>query len=94
MMAWRQANGKSSEHEGLEFRFYGEKKLRRSKKETFPLVIYLHGRGGNVMKREEFPDHSSKSFSDEKNYADRPCFVLVPQAKEGGLLERRAGRGQ
>jgi predicted peptidase len=71
------------EHDGLDYRFYGSKKLRRSKSEKYPLVIYLHGRGGKVMGREEFPDHLSKTFSDDKNYRKRPCFILVPQAKEG-----------
>jgi len=76
------ATGKweSGKHEALEYRFYAERKLRRSKTKKFPLVIYLHGRGGNVMEREEYPDGSSRTFSDEQNYKRRPCFILVPQA--------------
>jgi len=81
----------TSKHDDLDFRFYGEKKLRRSKKEKFPLVIYLHGRGGDVMKREEFPDHAAKTFSDDKNYRDRPCFILVPQAKTGVMWHGAQG---
>jgi predicted peptidase len=73
-------NWEKSKHNDLEYRFYAEPKLRRSKTTQFPLVIYLHGRGGKVMEREDFPDHSSKTFSNPENYKKRPCFILVPQA--------------
>ena len=69
-----------SEGHGMPFRLFGERRLRRAKDEKFPLVIYLHGRGGNVMT----PDHPglAGNFSNDGNYRKRPCVILVPQCAQ------------
>lgn len=88
------ATGKweSGKHEQLDYRFYAERKLRRSKTKKYPLVIYLHGRGGQVMNNEAYPDGSSRTFSDDKNYRKRPCFILVPQAAGGQMWNGAQGK--
>ena len=66
-----------SEGHGLKYRFYAERKLRRAKDEGYPLVVYLHGKGGDVMTRPE--PGQANSFSKDSNYRKRPCFILAPQ---------------
>ena len=45
---WERAEG-----HGLKYRIFGARKLRRGKGPGYPLVVYLHGRGGDVMTPEE-----------------------------------------
>ncbi len=70
------------ENRDLKYRFYGGKRLRRSGESGHPLLIYLHGRGGDVM-TPDAPWDASR-FSAEENYRKRPCFILVPQCPPEG----------
>ncbi len=69
---WERAEG-----HGMQFRLFGESKLRRAKDKKFPLVVYLHGRGGNVMTPGQ--PGIARNFSADDNYRKRPCIILVPQ---------------
>ncbi len=69
---WERTEG----HE-LKYRLYGERKLRRAKGEGYPLVVYLHGKGQDVMSPGE--PWMANSFTKEDNYRRRPCFVIAPQ---------------
>ena len=66
-----------TEGHDLKYRIYGARKLRRSKGEGSPLVVYLHGMGGDVMTGAE--PWSANSFTKDRNYRKRPCFVIAPQ---------------
>ena len=66
-----------TEGHGLKYRIYGARKLRRGKGEGYPLVVYLHGRGGDVMIPGE--PRSASAFTADGNYRKRPCFVIAPQ---------------
>ena len=70
-----------TEGHGLKYRLYGARKLRGADEAGYPLVIYLHGRGGDVMTPEE--PGEARSFSAEDNYRKRPCFIIAPQCPEG-----------
>ena len=69
-----------TEGHGMKFRLFGERKLRRAKDEKFPLVIYLHGRGGNVMTPDQ--PGQARNFSNDDNYRKRPCVIMVPQCAD------------
>jgi len=77
-------NWERHESEGLKFRFYGERKLLRASPglsnapTSFPLVIYLHGKNGDVMTGAK--PWSADTFANSKNYRDRRCFIIAPQA--------------
>ena len=84
------------ESEGLKFRIFGERKLLNASAglndspTKFPLVIYLHGKSGDVMTSAK--PWSADTFADKKNYRDRPCFILAPQApKEDETWSGRNG---
>jgi len=66
-----------SEGHGLSYRIFGARKLRGPDETGFPLVIYLHGRGGDVMTPEE--PGEARTFSAEENYRKRECFIIAPQ---------------
>ena len=72
------------ESQRLKFRLYGERKLLRASPgltdapTSFPLVIYLHGKNGDVMTGAK--PWSADTFANSKNYRDRQCFILTPQA--------------
>ena len=66
-----------TEGHGLSYRIYGARKLRGADEKGCPLVIYLHGRGGDVMTPEQPGD--ARSFSGEDNYRKRPCIIIAPQ---------------
>lgn len=68
------------EGHGLSFRLYGERKLKKLTDEGYPLVVYLHGRGGDVMTPEQPGD--ARAFSTEESYRKRPCFILATQCPE------------
>lgn len=63
------------EDAGLKYRLFGERKLKGSK--LYPLVIFLHGRGGDVM-TPEVPGQA-RDFAKDANYKKRPCFIIAPQ---------------
>jgi predicted peptidase len=72
-----------SEGHGISYRIFGAKKLRGADETGHPLVIYLHGRGGDVMTPDQPWD--ARSFSDEDNQRKNPCIVIAPQCpKEQG----------
>ena len=78
--------GEWSRHQdhGLSFRLFARKALLTKPSPTkrgYPLVIYLHGKGGDVMT----PDTPGLVgiFAKKNNYKERPCFLLVPQCPEG-----------
>lgn len=66
-----------TEGHGLQYRFFGARKLRGADETGHPLVIYLHGRGGDVMTPEQ--PGEARTFSGEDNYRKRPCFIIAPQ---------------
>ena len=83
-----------TEGHGLKYRIYGARKLRRGKGEGYPLVVYLHGRGGDVMSPQE--PGGANAFTQDDNYRRRTCFVIAPQnpdqqgwtgAKADGVVE-------
>ncbi len=65
----------------LKYRFFGERKLKGAK--LYPLVVYLHGKGGDVM-TPEVPGQVS-GFADGANYHKRPCFIIAPQCPANGF---------
>jgi predicted peptidase len=69
---WERAEG-----HGLSYRIFGARKLRGPDEKGYPLVIYLHGRGGDVMTPEQPGD--ARSFSAEDNYRKRTCIIIAPQ---------------
>ena len=70
-----------TEGHGMSFRLFGDRKLRRGKDEKFPLVIYLHGRGGDVMTPDQ--PGQARNFSNDDNYRKRPCVIMAPQCPSG-----------
>jgi predicted peptidase len=69
-----------TEGHGLSYRIYGARKLRGADEKGCPLVIYLHGRGGDVMTPEQPGD--ARAFSAEDNYRKRSCIIIAPQCPE------------
>lgn len=69
---WERAEG-----HGLKYRIFGERKMKRSKDAGYPLVVWLHGRGGDVMTPEE--PWQANVFSSDENYRKRPCLIIAPQ---------------
>ena len=69
---WERAEG-----HGLKYRIFGARKLRKGKGPGYPLVVYLHGRGGDVMTPEE--PWGARAFTRDDNYRRRTCFVISPQ---------------
>ena len=76
------------EGHGLKYRIFGERKVRSSQKELYPLVIYLHGRGGDVMTPEE--PWNASTFSEKGNYREHPCLIIAPQAPSNGWNGEKA----
>ena len=70
------------EGHGLKYRIFGERKLRRSTDKLYPLVIYLHGRGNDVM--TPAAPWNASTFSEKDNQRKRPCLVIAPQAPSNG----------
>ena len=70
------------EGHGLKYRIFGERKMRRSSDKLYPLVIYLHGRGNDVMTPDK--PWSASTFSEKDNQRKRPCLVIAPQAPSNG----------
>jgi predicted peptidase len=65
----------------LSYRLFGERKLKGTK--LYPLVVYLHGRGGDVMTPEE--PGQARDFAKDANYRKRPCFIIAPQCPSDGF---------
>ena len=63
------------EDAGLKYRFFAGRELKGSK--LHPLVIYLHGKGGDVM-TPDVPGQAG-DFAKDANYNKRPCFIIAPQ---------------
>jgi len=66
-----------TEGHGLKYRIFGERKMKKSKDVGYPLVVWLHGRGGDVMTPEA--PGQARTFSSGDNFRKRPCFVISPQ---------------
>ena len=51
--------------------------MKKSKDVGYPLVVWLHGRGGDVMT----PDSpgQARAFASGDNFRKRPCFIISPQ---------------
>ena len=77
------------EGHGLKYRIFGERKFRRFSDKLYPLVIYLHGRGNDVMT----PDSpwNADTFSEKDNQRKRPCLIIAPQAPSNGWNGEKAG---
>jgi predicted peptidase len=73
-------NWERTEGHGLSYRIYGGKRLRGDAADGYPLVIYLHGRGGDVMTPEQPWD--ARAFSEEDNYRKRACIIIAPQCPQ------------
>jgi pimeloyl-ACP methyl ester carboxylesterase len=71
---WKQFEGKG----GLQCMFFASPTLDASKK--WPLVVYLHGKGNNVLSRANLS--FAASCAKPENYKDRPCFILAPQCPD------------
>jgi len=71
-----------TEGHGLPYRIYGARKLRGADEKGYPLVIYLHGRNGDVMTPEQ--PNEARSFSEEENYRKRSCIIIAPQCPKDG----------
>ncbi|MGC6426019.1 MAG: prolyl oligopeptidase family serine peptidase [Akkermansiaceae bacterium] len=66
-----------TEGHGLQYRLFGERKMKRSTTGGYPLVIWLHGRNGNVMAPDQ--PGQARIFSQKDNFRKRPCFIIAPQ---------------
>lgn len=71
-----------TEGHGLSYRIFGARKLRGADETGYPLVIYLHGRNGDVMTPER--PGEARSFSEEDNYRKRECVIIAPQCTKEG----------
>ena len=78
-----------TEGHGLSYRIFGARKLRGADETGYPLVIYLHGRGGDVMTPEQ--PGEARTFSQEDNYRKRECVIIAPQCpKDESWSEKNA----
>jgi len=66
-----------TEGHGLKYRIFGERKMKSSKAGGYPLVVWLHGRNGNVMKPDQ--PGQARVFSEKDNFRKRSCFIIAPQ---------------
>lgn len=66
-----------TEGHGLKYRIFGERKMKRSKDQGYPLVVWLHGRGGDVMTPDQAG--SARVFAQDDNFRKNPCFIISPQ---------------
>ena len=76
------------EGHGLQYRIFGERKLRKSSDKLYPLVIYLHGKDNDVMTPDE--PWNAATFSEKGNYRKRPCLIIAPQAPNNGWKGEKA----
>lgn len=66
-----------TEGHGLQYRLFGERKMKKSTTGGYPLVIWLHGRNGDVMQPDQ--PGQARVFSEKDNFRKRPCFIIAPQ---------------
>jgi predicted peptidase len=71
---WKEFEGKG----GLKCMFFAAKTLDASKKH--PLLIYLHGKGNNVLNKSALG--FAGSCAKPANYEKNPCFILAPQCPD------------
>lgn len=73
--------GKWERHEahGMKFRIFGDRKIRQPNEETYPMVVYLHGKGNDMMTPETPPN--ANTFSDQNK---NPSLVIAPQCPDIG----------
>lgn len=71
---WKQIAGKGD----MQFMFFGDKSLDTSKK--WPLVVYLHGKGNNVLSKAHLG--FARACAKPDNQKERPCFILAPQCPD------------
>ncbi|HEX2746572.1 MAG TPA: hypothetical protein VHM91_01125, partial [Verrucomicrobiales bacterium] len=71
---WNEIESKS----GLKFMFFAGKNLDASKK--YPLVLYLHGKGNNVLNKSALA--FAGSCAKPANYEKNPCFIVAPQCPD------------
>lgn len=71
---WSQFEGKG----GLQGMLFGAKEL--DAKTKHPLVIYLHGKGNDVLSKKALG--FANACSKEENYKERPCLIYAPQCPD------------
>ena len=71
---WNQFEGKG----GLQGMLFGAKDL--DAKATHPLLIYLHGKGNDVLSKKALG--FANACSKPENYKDRPCLIYAPQCPD------------
>jgi len=71
---WKQFEGKG----GLQCMLFGAPVVDATKK--LPLVIYLHGKGNNVLTRANLG--LAEAIAKPENFAQRPCIILAPQCPD------------
>ncbi len=71
---WKEIESKS----GLKFMFFAGKNLDASKK--YPLVLYLHGKGNNVLNKSALA--FAGACAKPANYEKNPCFIVAPQCPD------------
>lgn len=72
-------NWERHEAHGMKFRIFGERKLRQDKDKSYPMVVYLHGKGNDVMTPEK--PSNANTFSDQSK---NPSLVIAPQCPDVG----------
>ena len=71
---WNQFEGKG----GLQGMLFGAKDL--DAKAKHPLLIYLHGKGNDVLSEKALG--FANACSKPENYKDRPCLIYAPQCPD------------
>ena len=71
---WNQFEGKG----GLQGMLFGAKDL--DAKAKHPLLIYLHGKGNDVLSKKALG--FANACSKPENYKDRPCLIYAPQCPD------------
>lgn len=71
---WSQFEGKG----GLQGMLFGAKEL--DAKAKHPLLIYLHGKGNDVLSKKALG--FANACSKPENYKDRPCLIYAPQCPD------------
>lgn len=74
---------KNTSPEGLNYQLYGNPRWKAT--ERYPLVIWLHGAGQSGSDNEAQMGGATKSFTEEANQEERPCFVLAPQCPDRAI---------
>jgi predicted esterase len=64
----------------LKFRFFGGKSLDARK--SYPLVVFLHGRGSGGDDNERQLGGQARKFASDEIYKTNPSFVVVPQCPD------------